>query len=62
MWEGNFPRQHDVKKVLSRGNSGTVDKNLPKEHVVLNRAGRMTLHDSGRVLRVKDYQVCVVRS
>jgi hypothetical protein len=70
MWQGNVPRDHVVTKVCScdssgRGNEimlyGTVTMHLPKEDIVLDWAGHMTLEDTGE-LRVKDYQVYGVQS
>ena len=69
MWEGNVPRQHDVKKVFATEGAdkevmmlGTVTMNLPKEDVTMSWAGHMTLEDYEGTLRVKDYQVYAVRS
>lgn len=65
MWQGDVPRTHVVTKVCScdssgRGNEimlyGTATMHLPKEDVVLDWAGHMTLEDTGE-LRIKDYQV-----
>jgi hypothetical protein len=67
-WNGNG-RQHDVNEIFSPSGLGkeimmydTVDMNLPKEHVVLDWVGDVTLNEWEVVLRVKDYQVQVVRS
>ena len=69
MWEGNVPRQHDVKKVFATEGAdkevmmfGTVTMNLPKEDVAMSWAGHMTLEDYEGTLRIKDYQVYAVRS